>query len=252
MAAWRQGSGSTGQTRRVVGCAQAQWTGLGSAAGLQFVRMWRGSARRRAADRKHALAAHREMEPGDRFRCGSCLEAGTLRRSISSCRPAPPRLRTRTRFALYTPHGRARRDRGGWGQTILYAAQYHALRGEPVAFRSVACLCRGCPLSEQCTKSKTGRKIVLHERDDLLRRARRDWAEQPELREKYRKYRPNVERVISQVASRGSRRLKLRYRGTTKNHAWLARRTAGLNLRNLVGRGLTRSAGNWVLATQTT
>lgn len=117
---------------------------------------------------------------------------------------------------------------------------------------SFGALCRGCPLREQCTKSKTGRKIVLHERDDLLRRARRDWAEQPELREKYRKYRPNVERVISQVASRGSRRLKLRYRGTTKNHAWLARRTAGLNLRNLVGRGLTRSAGNWVLATQTT
>ncbi len=112
-------------------------------------------------------------------------------------------------------------------------------------------LCRGCPLREQCTKSKTGRKIVLHERDGLLRGARRDWAEQPELREKYRKYRPNVERVISQVASRGSRRLKLRYRGTTKNHAWLTRRTAGLNLRNLIGRGLVYQAGVWVLTTET-
>jgi hypothetical protein len=113
-------------------------------------------------------------------------------------------------------------------------------------------LCRDCPLRERCTRSKTGRQIVLHPRDDLLRQARRDWADKPELREKYRKTRPNVERVISQIASRGGRRLKLRYRGTTKNNAWLTRRTAGLNLRNLISRGLTRTAGVWVLAAQTT
>jgi hypothetical protein len=58
-------------------------------------------------------------------------------------------------------------------------------------------LCRDCPLRERCTTSKSGRKIVLHQRDDLLRQARRDWAADPELREKYRKFRPNVERVIS-------------------------------------------------------
>jgi hypothetical protein len=112
-------------------------------------------------------------------------------------------------------------------------------------------LCRGCPLRERCTKSKNGRHIVLHQRDDLLRNARRDWAADPELREKYRKFRPNVERVISQIASRGGRRLTLRYRGTVKNNAWLTRRTAGLNLRNLLGRGLTRTAGAWVLAAHT-
>jgi hypothetical protein len=113
-------------------------------------------------------------------------------------------------------------------------------------------LCRDCPLRERCTTSKTGRTIVLHPRDALLRQARRDWAGKPDLREKYRTFRPNVERAISQIASHGGRRLKLRYRGTTKNHAWLTRRTAGLNLRNLLGRGLTRTAGAWVLATQTT
>ncbi len=104
-------------------------------------------------------------------------------------------------------------------------------------------LCRDCPLRAQCTTSKTGRKIVLHQRDDLLRQARRDWTNKRELREKHRKFRPNVERVISQIASRGGRRLHLRYRGTTKNNAWLTRRTAALNLRNLIGRGLTRTAG---------
>lgn len=111
-------------------------------------------------------------------------------------------------------------------------------------------LCRGCPLAARCTTSKSGRTLTLHQRDDLLRAARRDWATTPELRERYRKNRPNVERVVSQIANRGGRRLKLRYRGTVKNHAWLTRRTAGLNLRNLLGRGLTRTAGVWVLAPQ--
>jgi hypothetical protein len=54
-----------------------------------------------------------------------------------------------------------------------------------------------------------------------------------------------------EIAGRGGRRLKLRYRGTVKNNAWLTRRTAGLNLRNLLGRGLTRTPGVWVLAAQT-
>jgi hypothetical protein len=113
-------------------------------------------------------------------------------------------------------------------------------------------LCRDCPLAARCTTSKSGRTLSLHERDDLLRRARADWAAKPGLRQQYRTFRPNVERVISQIASRGGRRLKLRYRGTEKNHAWLTHRTAGLNLRNLIGRGLTHTAGVWTLAPQTT
>jgi hypothetical protein len=35
-------------------------------------------------------------------------------------------------------------------------------------------LCRDCPLRARCTTCKTGRKLVLHERDDLLRAARAD------------------------------------------------------------------------------
>ena len=68
------------------------------------------------------------------------------------------------------------------------------------------------------------------------------------LREDYRKFRSNVQRVISQIASRGGRRLRLRYLGTARNNAWLKHRTAALNLRNLIGRGLTRDNGAWVLA----
>jgi hypothetical protein len=108
--------------------------------------------------------------------------------------------------------------------------------------------CRGCPLRVRCTTNKHGRALILHEHDALLRAARADWATQPALRANYRKHRPDVERVISQIASRGGRRLKLRYRGTAKNNAWLKHRTATLNLRNLISRGLTREHGTWVLA----
>jgi IS5 family transposase len=108
--------------------------------------------------------------------------------------------------------------------------------------------CRGCPLRARCTANKTGRALVLHPRDALLRAARHDWAARPALREDYKKYRPNVERVISQVATRGGRRLKLRYLGTARNNAWLKNRTAALNLRNLISRGLAFQNRTWALA----
>ena len=109
--------------------------------------------------------------------------------------------------------------------------------------------CRGCPLRERCTTAKDGRILHLHQHDSLLRAARADWAAGPALREDYMTHRPNVERAIAQVATWRGRRLKLRYRGATPNHAWLKRRTAALNLRNLASRGLTRRDGAWVLAT---
>jgi len=109
--------------------------------------------------------------------------------------------------------------------------------------------CRNCPLRQRCTTCKTGRKLVLHERDDLLRAARADWAADDGLRQDYMTHRPNVERAVAQVATFRGRRLKLRYRGVASNHAWLKRRTAAVNLRNLLGKGLTRRGGAWVLAT---
>jgi hypothetical protein len=106
--------------------------------------------------------------------------------------------------------------------------------------------CRGCPLRQQCTTAKDGRALTLHEHDALLRAARAEW---PAIRDDYRAWRPNVERAVAQVATQRGRRLKLRYRGVTPNDAWLRTRTAALNLRNLLGRGLTRHDGTWLLAT---
>jgi Transposase domain (DUF772)/Transposase DDE domain len=108
--------------------------------------------------------------------------------------------------------------------------------------------CRDCPQRARCTTAKGGRTLHLHEHDSLLRTARADWAAGPGLRRDYMTHRPNVERAIAQVATWRGRRLKLRYRGEAGNHAWLKRRTAALNLRNLLGRGLTRRDGAWRLA----
>ena len=109
--------------------------------------------------------------------------------------------------------------------------------------------CRTCPLRARCTTSRSGRVLSLHSLDRLLRAAREQWAGDPGLRQDYARHRPNVERTVAQVATFRGRRLKLRYRGVTTNHAWLKRRTAALNLRNLAGKGLTRRDGAWVLAT---
>jgi hypothetical protein len=108
--------------------------------------------------------------------------------------------------------------------------------------------CRSCPLRSRCTTARTGRTLQLHPRDQLLRQARARWAADPGLREDYKHHRPNVERAIAQVATTRGRRIKLRYRGTARNNAWLKRRTAALNLRNLISRGLTRQHSTRALA----
>jgi hypothetical protein len=108
--------------------------------------------------------------------------------------------------------------------------------------------CRGCPLRERCTTSKTGRTLNLHPRDALLRQARRDWREDERLRETYRQHRPMVERSIAWLIGPKARCRKLRYRGATKGDWWLHTRMAGLNLRRLLALGLARQAGVWVLA----
>jgi transposase-like protein DUF772/DDE family transposase len=106
--------------------------------------------------------------------------------------------------------------------------------------------CRGCPLRARCTTAKDGRTLHLNDHEDLLRAARAQWSG---LRRDYMTHRPHVERAIAQVATWRGRRLKLRYRGVTSNNAWLKRRTAAINLRNLLNQGLTRRDGAWVLAT---
>ena len=135
------------------------------------------------------------------------------------------------------------------GQGTVTCPAGHTVTLSRTRVATFGVLCRSCPLRGRCTTCKAGRRLVLHPRDDLLRAARAGWAASSGLRKDYMTHRPNVERAIAQVATWRGRRLKLRYRGVAKNHAWLKRRTAALNLRNLIGNGLARRDGAWALAT---
>jgi len=93
----------------------------------------------------------------------------------------------------------------------------------------------------------------LHERDDLLRAARADWAADPTLREDYRQHRPNVDRTISPAATHGRQRIKLPYLGAQPSPMLSSRASADRTIRAgtrrigffsaLLGWGGTRSAG---------
>jgi hypothetical protein len=105
--------------------------------------------------------------------------------------------------------------------------------------------CRGCPLRERCTTSKSGRSLRLHPHDGLLR-AHRARAQHPDFQTDYRQHRPMVERSIAWL-TRGARRL--RYRGTRANDQWLHHRVAALNLRRLLNLGLHHTTNTgWVLS----
>jgi hypothetical protein len=52
----------------------------------------------------------------------------------------------------------------------------HAVALSRTRIATFGALCRNCPLRARCTTCKTGRTLVLHPRDDLLRAARADWA----------------------------------------------------------------------------
>ena len=142
--------------------------------------------------------------------------------------------------AIVLVHG-AFADASGWSDV------FRALTGRGYTVYAPANPLRG--VVSDGTTAKDGRTLHLHEHGNLLRAARAARAAGPQLREDYMAHRPNVERTIAQVATWRGRRLKLRYRGVTPNHAWLKRRTAAINLRNLLGRGLTRRDGTWMLAT---
>ena len=117
----------------------------------------------------------------------------------------------------------------------------------PIATRGTATFggrCRGCPLRERCTTSKTGRVLVISKHDDELVEARRAWRD-GDFAADYRQWRPMVERSIAWLVTHGHRRV--RYRGVERNRHGLSMRVAAINLRRLVNLGLTRDGPTWIL-----
>ena len=107
-------------------------------------------------------------------------------------------------------------------------------------------LCAHCPLRDRCTTARDGRSMSIHPHEQLLRAAR-EQARTPEFKQDY-PTRSSIERIIAWVATQRGRRVKLRYHGVDKNHAWLRTRAAAINLRTLVNAGLTHQDGAWALA----
>jgi len=104
-------------------------------------------------------------------------------------------------------------------------------------------VCAGCPLRAQCTTAVGGRKMVLHPQQQI-QREHRARALDPGFQAVYRQHRPMVERSIAWM-TRGARRVP--YRGVVKNHAWWNTRAAAINLKRLLGLGLTNQNGVWAL-----
>ena len=105
--------------------------------------------------------------------------------------------------------------------------------------------CPGCPLRRRCTTAKGGRTIHLHPHEDELRAARRQ-AVTRSFQQRYRRWRPMVERSLAWLVADGCRRVP--YRGIGRNDLWWSLRVAAVNLRRLQALGLTRQDQTWALA----
>jgi Transposase DDE domain len=107
-------------------------------------------------------------------------------------------------------------------------------------------VCAECPLRSRCTTATNGRSMSIHPHEQLLRAARAQ-ARTPEFQQAY-PTRSTVERIVAWTATNRGRRIKLRYLGVDKNHAWLRLRCAAINLRTLINSGLTRTDAAWAMA----
>jgi hypothetical protein len=66
------------------------------------------------------------------------------------------------------------------------------------------------------------------------------------FQQRYRRWRPMVERSLAWLVADGCRRVP--YRGIQRNELWWSLRVAAVNLRRLLALGLARRDQSWVLA----
>jgi hypothetical protein len=105
--------------------------------------------------------------------------------------------------------------------------------------------CQGCPLRRRCTIAKRGRILHIHPHEQELRAARRR-AVTRGFQQRYRRWRPMVERSLAWLVANGCRRVP--YRGVERNQVWWSLRVAAVNLRRLLVLGLAYHDTAWVLA----
>jgi hypothetical protein len=100
--------------------------------------------------------------------------------------------------------------------------------------------CQGRPLRRRCTTAKGGRTIHLHPHEDELRAARRQ-AVTRTFQQRYRWWRPMVERSLAWLVADGCRWVP--YRGDPAQRAVVVAAVAAVNLRRLLRLSLARRDG---------
>jgi hypothetical protein len=108
--------------------------------------------------------------------------------------------------------------------------------------------CVGCPLAEQCTTSKRGRKIHVGPHEQQLTRAR-ERQQDPDWTADYNATRPTVERKIAHLTRRKHGGRRARVRGKPKVAADFQLIAAAVNLARLAVLGLTGQHGRWQAST---
>ncbi len=108
--------------------------------------------------------------------------------------------------------------------------------------------CRSCPLRDQCTGSRSGRKITIHRKEALLQRVKAEQAT-PEWRKTYRATRPTVERKIAHFARTLWGGRKARARGRHRVGTDAVTRAAAVNFARLATLGVVFNDGSWTLGT---
>jgi hypothetical protein len=127
------------------------------------------------------------------------------------------------------------------GSVYAFLADHRHQLFPPELFADVARQGGGHP----SVPAKGGRTIRLHPQEDELRAARRQ-AVTRSFQQRYRRWRPMVERSIAWLVANGCRRVP--YRGIQRNELWWSLRVAAVNLRRLLMLGLARRDGVWALA----
>jgi hypothetical protein len=108
--------------------------------------------------------------------------------------------------------------------------QIRALKSGPVA--EFGPHCATCPLRDQCTKSKSGRLVRLHEHERLLQRERKRQKD-PAWRAHYKATRPKVERKQAHMMRRRHGGRRARMRGRTRIGHDFSLLAAATNLQRL-------------------
>jgi hypothetical protein len=106
--------------------------------------------------------------------------------------------------------------------------------------------CRTCPLADQCTTSKTGRRITLTRHEARLTAARTRQSD-PAWKADYRATRPTVERKLAHLVRRRHGGRRARMRGTGRIAADFTLLAAAINLARLAKLGLAHTRSGWTL-----